>query len=328
MNIPFKKQQLIDWGRKTLEIEGRAVLAQQTNLGATFYEATSVLFQCKGKVIFTGLGKSGYVAQKLAATFSSIGTAAFFLHPSEALHGDFGMLDKKDCLVAIAHGGETREVLAVVNYCKERKIPVVALGAKKNSSLGEQADVFLQYLIQQEADPLGVAPTTSSTVALALGDALATTLMRCRNFNKANFAALHPGGTLGRALARVSGFMRQKESLVWVSLQASFSAVLPSLNQANFGVVGVLNEQQQLLGVISDGDLRRALLIHKEHAFSLKASDIMTQNPKCINREAQALKAVRIMEKHQITSLFVVSDETKSPIGLIRLHDLIIAGLI
>ena len=258
--MDIETRQLLQWGKQTLETEGKAVLSLSESLDDSFCRVIDVLLKCEGKVVFTGLGKSGYIAQKLASTFSSTGSHASYLHPAEALHGDFGMIKKNDCLFAIANSGETREVLAVVGFCKKNEIPVISVSGKESSSLSLASDYALTYKITQEADPLGLVPTTSSTVSLALGDALATTLMRCREFTKASFASLHPGGTLGRSLAKVKDFMRTTKDMVWVEPNMLLVDVLPCLNSSNFGIVGVLNAKKQLQGVISDGDLRRGLL--------------------------------------------------------------------
>jgi arabinose-5-phosphate isomerase len=275
------------------------------------------------------MGKSGHIGRKIASTLSSTGTSSVFLHPAEALHGDFGTLQPGDCLLAIAFGGETSEVLRVAEFARRSHIPVVAITGRADSSLARLADHVLDGSIAREACPLNLAPTTSTTVALALGDALAVALMRARGFTPHDFARLHPDGSLGRKLSLVKQYMREESTIARITPETSFHDVLEAVTRNNFGIVAVLNPAKQLIGAITDGDLRRAVLKHDAKAMGLKASDLMSGTPKTITPEELAVDAVAIMENHKITSLFVVkSAHDRELRGLLRLHDLLEAKIV
>jgi arabinose-5-phosphate isomerase len=278
---------------------------------------------CQGKIVTTGLGKSGFISRKLASTFASTGTAAIFLHPTEALHGDFGMLQKGDVLIAIAFGGETREVLAVCKFANRQNIPVIAITGKLESTLSQLADVVIDGSVDREADFLGLAPTASSTLALALGDSLAVAVMRSRGFTKEDFAALHPGGSLGFRLVCISEIMIKREKLNCVFPHSDFHQVLNAVTNPNYGICPVIGSNDEIIGAITDGDLRRALLASGDRALKFTAVDLMNSKPKLIDGGSRATDAITVMEKSKITSLFVTSGSAGKLLGLVRLHDLL-----
>ncbi len=315
--------QVVGWGKQALLAEAEALTLAAGRLGASFAAAVEVLSRCRGRVIVTGLGKSGHIGGKIAATLSSTGVPAQFVHASEALHGDFGMIAREDCLVAIAFGGETREVLSVAAFVRNNKQVVIAITGNMESSLARLSDVVLDGRIKNEADPLNLAPTSSSTVALALGDALAVALMNHRQFSREDFYALHPGGKLGRSLAQVSQWMHPLAKLSRIRRQEDFHAVLQAVTTPNFGICPVLNEQDQLEGAITDGDLRRALLQHGAEALKLTAESLMNRRPKTISPELRALDAITMMEQFKITAIFVQCQISMKLLGLLRLHDLL-----
>lgn len=316
---------ILAWGRRALLDESSALVEAAQRLGPSFCEAVDRILHLEGKVVVSGLGKSGHVGRKIAATFASTGTAAFFLHPSEALHGDLGMVQAQDILLLIAFGGETRETLEVANFGKRHNIPVIAISGKPQSSLAKAATVFLDGSVSREACHLNLAPTSSTTVAMALGDALAVALMRARGFKEKDFAQFHPDGSLGRQLSLVRDHMRR--DMLALSVEDSISRVLEVITAHNYGIAAVYDKNQQLIGVITDGDLRRALLDKKEKVFDLKAVDLMTKSPKTISPGHLAVDAVKVMEDYRVTSLFVVDDK-ELVTGLIRMHDLLAAKIV
>jgi arabinose-5-phosphate isomerase len=320
---------LVGWGRATLETECRALEAAAARLGPSFAEAVEAILAATGKVVVTGLGKSGHIARKIASTLSSTGTSAFYHKPTEALHGDFGMIQKSDCLIAIAFGGETQEVLEVARFARRTGIPVVGITGRLDSTLAQLCHYVLDGSVPREADELNLAPTASSTLAMALGDAIAMTLMRAKGFGAADFASLHPGGSLGRRLSLVRDHMHTGERLPVIGPEANFHQILEGVTSQNFGIVAVIDGQGQLLGAISDGDLRRALLRLDGEALRKDASELMTRNPKAIVGGALAIDALRIMNERQITQLFVVDrDGSRELAGIIRLHDLLAAKIL
>lgn len=306
--------------KQVLEKEAQAILVASQRLGDSFDEAVDLLFKTKGRVVVTGLGKSGHIARKIAASFASTGTAAYFLHPSEALHGDSGVLLETDCLLAIAQSGETIEILKLVEISRSKKIPVLAVTGNLDSSLARLSSVTISSAVESEADPYDIVPTCSSTVALALGDSLVVSLMHMKNFQVQDFASLHPSGALGKRLSSVEKFMC---SLNETALKTSdiFDEVLSVITKGEHGLGCVLGEDGSLLGVITDGDLRRAILKFKDEIFIKTASDLMTKNPVTIDSFAKVEVALLKMRKKKITSLFV-TDERKRLIGIVKLQDI------
>lgn len=312
-------------GRQALLDESTALAEAAGKLGASFCEAVDRILHSEGKVVVSGLGKSGHVGRKIAATFASTGTPAFFLHPSEALHGDLGMVQSQDILLLLAFGGETRETLEVANFGRRHNIPMIAITGRPQSTLAKIATVVLDGSVSREACHLNLAPSSSTTVAMALGDALAIALMRARGFKEKDFARFHPDGSLGRQLSLVSDHMRR--DMLTLAVDDSITRVLEVITAHNYGIAAVYDTQQRLAGAITDGDLRRALLSKKEEVFHLKASDLMTHAPKTILPGLLALDAVKMMEDYRVTSLFVV-DDRQSVVGLIRMHDLLAAKIV
>jgi arabinose-5-phosphate isomerase len=313
--------------QRVLDVELAALQAVRTRLGAEFGRAVELLLACRGKVVVTGVGKSGLVCRKMAATFASTGTPAFFLHAGEASHGDLGMLVRDDVLIAVSNSGETEEVLHVLPVARRFGIPLIALTGRRESTLARGADVTLDVSVPEEACPLGLAPTASTTVTMALGDALAVALLEERGFSQDDFALLHPAGALGRRLLRVEDLMHRDAQLPIVPQDASLKDTLVEITGKRLGVTGVVDAAGDLAGIVTDGDLRRGL----ERAAdirTLRASDLMTRAPKTIAPDALAAQAVAFMERHLITSLFVLAPGNKRPLGVIHLHDLLRAGIV
>ena len=312
-------------GRRALLDESQALQAAALRLDASFEAAVEHVKSIAGKVVVSGLGKSGHVGRKIAATLASTGTAAFFLHPSEALHGDLGMLQKGDVLLLVAFGGETRETIEVAKFAKRQQIPIIAITGRPLSSLAQAASYVLDGSVTREACPLNLAPTSSTTVAMALGDALAIALMHARGFKETDFAQFHPDGSLGRQLSLVSEHMQR--DLLELREADSIARVLEVITARNFGIAAVYGSGGELAGAITDGDLRRALLTKQAAVFNLSAADLMSRHPKTIAPDRLALDAVKMMEDHRITSLFVV-DAQQHVLGLIRMHDLLKAKIV
>ena len=321
------RDEVLTWGKEVLHKESTAIREAGSRLGLSFSAAVKMVLSCTGKVVVTALGKSGHVAAKIAATLSSTGTPATFLHASEALHGDFGMINHDDLLLAIAFGGETREVLAVCKFARRFGLKVIGITGKTDSSLADLADEVLDASISQEADTLGLAPTSSTSVSLSLGDALAVALMKARGFKEEHFAQLHPGGSLGKALVRVDELMHKRNAISAVLSDADFHAVLEAVTSPNFGIVAVIDAEGRIEGSVTDGDLRRALLKYGGNALKMHAVELMNPSPKTVAVDLKAIEVIGVMEKHKITSLFVVDQQDKL-LGLVRLHDLLAAKIV
>jgi arabinose-5-phosphate isomerase len=318
----------IDRAKHVLLIEADAIRALAERLGQEFVSAISILKNCKGKVVVTGLGKSGLVGQKISATFASTGTPSFFLHPAEGLHGDIGMLSKGDVVLALSNSGETEELLKLVPYFRRLELPIIALTGKTDSTLAKSAEVVLDVSVKEEACPYNLVPTASTTAMLAMGDALALALLEEKGFKPEDFALLHPAGTLGRKLLlKVSDLMQTGDRLPAVGPDAGLKEVILTMSSKMLGHAAVV-EKGNLLGVVSDGDLRRAMEKYPD-LFSKKARDIMTKNPKSVHPDDLAVAALAKMEKHNITALLVTDDPSgKHLVGIIHLHDLLKAGVV
>ena len=314
----------INYGRECLQAEAEAIRHAAQRLDNSFARALDCITACQGRVVVSGMGKSGHIARKISATLSSTGSPSFFLHPAEALHGDFGLLRKGDVLLAIAFSGETYEVNAVCRYAGHLQLPIIAITGRLASTLSSLADIVLDGAVQEEACPLGLAPTSSAITALALGDALAATLMKQRGFTEQQFASLHPGGTIGRRFQQVADFQQQATTVV---RQADFFAVLQGVSSHNHGIVAVVDDENNLLGAITDGDVRRALTQHRDQAFAMLAADLMTTQPKTVTPDVLVAEAVQRMEQHRITALFLVSPAPRTKLlGIVRLHELMAGG--
>jgi len=314
--------------REVLDVEASGILSLRDQLDESFVRAVELLFGCKGKVVVTGLGKSGLICRKIAATLSSTGTPSFFLHAGDGIHGDLGMMMKGDVVVAVSNSGETEELLKLLPIIKRLGLKLIAMTGNPNSALAQAADVSLNVIVKEEACSLGLSPTASTTAVLAMGDALAVVLLRERNFKEEDYALRHPGGILGRRLLlHVEDLMHRGEELPLVGQDSPMKETLLEITSKRLGVTGVTDNRGQLVGVITDGDLRRGL-DNKGNIFRLKAKDLMTKNPKTAPADELASRALALMERHSITSLFIQQNGAKRPAGVIHIHDLLKAGIV
>jgi len=318
---------LLDKASEVLTLEAESILAVRDRLSEEFEKAIILLLECPGKVVVTGMGKSGHIGTKIAATLASTGTPAFFVHPAELRHGDFGMLEERDIVVALSSSGETQEIKQVLDPIKRLGLKLISLTGNLDSSLAKASDVVIDVGVEREACPLNLAPTSSTTVALAMGDAIALVLMQQKGFQKEDFARSHPGGNLGKQLMSVSDVMRSGIQVPTVGLGADHGAILTEIDKKKCGFTTVVDDEGRLHGVITDGDLRRSLLKFGQDVFSKTAQDLMTKNPKTISSDCLAVAALKQMEKHSIADLLIL-DEQGRPIGLIDLKDLLKAGII
>ena len=314
---------------RVLEIEARSILKLKDQIGEEFSSAVDLLIKCKGKIFFTGIGKSGLIARKIASTMSSTGTPSIFVHAAESSHGDLGMITPEDIVFALSNSGETNELNDIIEYVSRKNIPLMSITRSAESSLGKASTIVLEVNVEEEACPMGLAPTSSTTAALALGDALSTALLKRRGFKEENFAELHPGGSLARMLTKVKDVMHA-EDIPLVSPQTTMKEVIYKMTSSvRRGLAGVVDKNKILQGIITDGDLRRAIEGSK-NIMELSAEDIMTLNPKVIDLDDVAEKAVHIMEKNLIQALFVVDEKSKTPmlpIGLVHIQDLLKKGI-
>lgn len=314
-------------GRRVLQIEAEALQAVAEQLDERFDRCIELLAGCKGKIVVTGMGKSGLICRKIAATLTSTGSPAVFLHAAEAAHGDAGVFVKGDVVLALSHSGETEELVRLLPLIKRLRLPVIALTGAPRSTLGRAADVVLDGSVAEEACPLGLAPTASTTAALALGDAIAVVLLERKGFGSSDFAVLHPAGALGRRFLKVEDIMHGGDDMPLVQMQTPFERTLMEITHKRLGVTGVIDAHGDLVGVITDGDLRRALGRNID-IRAAQAADLMTQSPKTINGGLLAEEAVAEMERHSITSLFVLAPGSRRPTGVLHLHDLLRAGVV
>jgi arabinose-5-phosphate isomerase len=314
--------------KRVIRVEAEALAALAESLDGEFEKAVRMILGARGRVVVTGMGKSGLICQKIASTMASTGTPAFFLHPAEGIHGDLGMIMKGDVVIAVSNSGETEEVLRILPVIKRLGAELIAMSGNRNSTLARSGDVFLDVSIKEEACPLGLAPTASTTATLAMGDALAVALLVERGFRAEDFALFHPGGSLGKKLLlKVRDLMHKDARIPLVSADTLMREALFEITSKGLGIVGVTSEKGSLAGVITDGDLRRALEKGID-IINMAARELMVVNPKRIEAEELAAKALQRMEQYAITSLFVfenIGDE--KPIGIIHLHDLLKAGL-
>jgi arabinose-5-phosphate isomerase len=306
--------------RRVLKSEADAIANLIDRIDYRFEKAVELLDSCKGRVVLTGMGKSGIICKKIAATFSSTGIPALFLHPAEAIHGDLGMIVSGDVLIAISNSGETPELLPLIEWVKRVGVPLIALTGNLKSNLARHSDIALDVSVSEEACPLNLVPTASTTAALAMGDALAMCLMEKRGFKLEDFARLHPGGRLGKKLMKVADLMRTGEQIPIVFSDTLMKDVIYEMSRKGLGVTSVLDREQRVVGIISDGDLRRHLETDNR-LLERRAADCMTLNPKSIPQEELATKALNIMEEMRITSLLVMDDRMHIQ-GIIHIHDL------
>jgi arabinose-5-phosphate isomerase len=326
MNDVADSQRLVEMGREALRIEAQAVAALVDRLGDDFERACRMLLACSGRVVVSGMGKSGHVGGKIAATLASTGTPAFFLHPAEASHGDLGMVAKGDVVLAISYSGETAELLTILPLFKRIGAPLVAMTGNPASTLAREADVHLDISVPAEACPLNLAPTASTTATLAMGDALAVALLKHRGFTEEDFARSHPGGSLGRRLLlHVSDVMRRGNDLPRVGPDTPLTEGLLEMSRKRLGLTAIVDEGDRVLGVFTDGDLRRAL-DRRVDIHGSRMSDVMTRSPRSIGPHELAAEAVLMMEKHAVNGLLVL-DDTGRLVGALNVHDLLRAGV-
>lgn len=306
-----------DYAKEVFKIEAQAIQQLSQYLDDHFNQAIELILLTKGKLIVTGMGKSGLIGRKMAATFSSTGTPSFFLHPAEAFHGNLGMVAKNDVLLAISKSGETSEILQLIPFLKKQQLPIIAICAAANSTLVKNASHFLNVLVNQEACPLDLAPTASSTATLAMGDALAMALMKARNFQRADFAQFHPGGSLGRKLLMAVQTVMHQKKLPIIPPTTGMESLINAMTTGKLGLV-VIQKNQQIIGIITDGDLRRIMRKKQTQFFQLQAKDFMTKNPIRIAPSLTIKAAEALMVKHKITSLLVA--QKGNLVGIVQIY--------
>lgn len=317
---------ITDLAKEVLDIEAYSILKLKNNINGCFEKAIDILYSCKGRVIVTGMGKSGIIGKKIAATLSSTGTPSYFLHPAESTHGDSGIITRDDIIIAISNSGETKELLNLLPLIKRFGVPMIALTGGLNSTLAKTSDVTLDISVEKEACPLNKAPTASTTATLAMGDALAVCLLEKRGFTEDDFLVLHPSGTLGKGfLYKVDELMIKGEKLPLASEDDLFTDVIELISEKRLGVAILTDKNGTLTGVLTDGDIRRTLIKYP-NVKGLKAKEVMTVNPKTVLPEDLAAKALHLMEKYSITAL-AITDENKKPAGVLHIHDLLRAGV-
>ena len=312
--------------KEVLEIEANSILRLKENIGEEFDKAIDILYSCKGRVIVTGMGKSGLIGKKIAATMSSTGTPSYFLHPAESTHGDSGVITREDVIIAISNSGETQELMNLLPLIKRFGCPMIGMTGNMNSTLAKASEVVLDISVEREACPLGKAPTASTTATLAMGDTLAVCLMEKKGFTKEDFLMYHPSGKLGKGLTyKVKDLMITGDKMPLVSDTESFTNVLNTISEYKLGMAMILDSDKKLSGVLTDGDIRRTIIKYP-NSSNVQVKDVMTVNPKRITSDAYAASALNLMEKYSITALAVV-DESNTPVGVIHVHDLLRAGV-
>jgi arabinose-5-phosphate isomerase len=323
----MNRESILQIAANVFEDEIAGINQVRSYIGDSFVSAIELIYNCKGKIIVTGMGKSGHIGNKIAATMASTGTPAFFVHPAEALHGDLGMIDEKDVVIAISFSGESDELMGILPIVKRRNVPMIAMTGNSDSSLAKIANCVLNIKVDKEACPLGLAPTTSTTACLVLGDALAVSLYTLRGFKPEDFALSHPGGSLGRRLlTRASDLMHTGEWLPLVYPDTSLKDVVMEISKKGLGFAGVVDGGNKIIGVITDGDLRR-LIDNQINIQTTTAQAIMSKSPKTILSSSLAVEAIELMENNKITG-FVVVDENNQFVGAFNLYDLLQAKLI
>lgn len=317
---------ICDLAKEVLDIEAHSILKLKNSINENFEKAIDLLYACKGRVIVTGMGKSGLIGKKIAATLSSTGTPSYFLHPAESIHGDSGIITREDVIIAISNSGETKELLSLLPLIKRFGVPLIGLTGGLNSTLARTSDVFLDISVEKEACPLNKAPTASTTATLAMGDALAVCLLEKRGFSEEDFLVFHPGGALGKGfLYSVSELMITGDKLPLAFEDDNFTEVLELISQKKLGLAIIVDQSGSMKGVLTDGDIRRTLIKHPQ-VQNLKVKEVMTVNPKTILPHELAAKALHLMEKYSITAL-TITDENKKPVGVLHIHDLLKAGV-
>jgi len=319
---------IIDIAKKVLKTEAAAVNAMIEKLGSNFEKAVEVIYQSKGRVVVTGMGKSGLVGKKIAATLASTGTPAFSLHPAEATHGDLGMVTSDDVIIAISNSGETEEIIELIPFLKRFNVHLISLTGSPDSSLSKAADVTLDVSVKEEACPFGIVPTASTTAAMAMGDALAVALLMRRGFKEQDFAFFHPGGKIGKKFfIKVKDIMHTGDKIPKVTIRTPMSKAVIEMSTKRLGHTIVFDDNNKLAGVITDGDLRRGIEKWSGKLFEMTAGEVMTKSPKTVSEEELAAKALSVMEGNSITAL-VVTDKDGKVVGSIHLHDILRQGIV
>ncbi len=325
MGTEENKFDYINVAKRVLDIESSAIASLKSDLGESFTNACELCFNCTGKIIVMGLGKSGHIADKIAATFASTGTSAFFIHPSEAIHGDLGMIDREDVVLVLSNSGETEEIISLIPVIKNMGIKIIALTGNKESKLSNEADIHIHVLVKEEACPMNLAPTASTSAALAMGDAIAVALLEKRGFTKEDFAKSHPGGSLGKQLLlSVEDIMHTGDEIPRVYETDKLASGLIEMSEKALGMTVIINEKDDLVGIFTDGDLRRTLE-NKIDIQNTNMKEVMKKNPYVIKKETLAYNAVAKIQENKITSLVVV--DGKKVIGALNIHDLFRAGV-
>lgn len=319
---------ILDIAKRVLKIEADAVSALTEKLDSNFEKAIDIIYKSKGRVVVTGMGKSGLVGKKIAATLSSTGTPAFFMHPAEAGHGDLGMVTSDDVIIAISNSGETEELIGLLPLFERFNVSLISMAGNSSSTLSKSADVAIDVSVKEEACPLGIVPTASTIAAMAMGDALAVALLTKRGFKEEDFAFFHPGGSLGKKLLiRVKDLMHTGDALPLISPETSMTKAVMEISSKRLGVTIVADADKKILGIVTDGDLRRGIEKWGKAFFDMKAGEVMTENPKTISENELAAKALSIMEGKSITSLAVPDNEGRAK-GIIHLHDILKQGIV
>jgi arabinose-5-phosphate isomerase len=321
-------EDVLNIARHVLTIEAEAVLALIDKLNGNFGKAVNIIFNAEGRVVVTGMGKSGLVGKKISATLASTGTPAFFLHPAEASHGDLGMVTSHDVMIAISCSGETNELIDLIPFIKRFNVSIISLTGNAHSTLARASDAFIDVSVKEEACPLGITPTSSTTAALAMGDALAVALIVRRGFKQEDFACFHPGGSLGKQLLiRVKDLMHFGEDLPLITPRTPVMDAIMEISSKRLGMAIIVDETDRIAGVLTDGDVRRGIQKYAKDFFDMKAGEVMTKNPRTISADELAAKALSIMQTFSITSI-VVPDSNGEAAGIIHLHDILRKGIV
>lgn len=327
MNSTLNNFDFISSAKRTIRQERLAVEVLEGRVNDQFTQACQLILNCQGRVVVTGMGKSGHIANKIAATLASTGTPAFYLHPGEASHGDLGMVTRQDVIIALSNSGSSAEILTLVPVFKRLATPIISMTGKPTSALAQAADVNLDISVEKEACPLDLAPTSSTTVSLVMGDAIAVALLEARGFGPEDFATSHPGGALGRKLLlRVSDVMRNDEAIPKVTKESALAIGLAEMTSKGLGMTTIINSEQKLVGIFTDGDLRRCIDANINIHTAL-IGDVMNASPRTIHTNSLAVEALNIMEKFKITAL-IAEDGEKAPVGIVHMHDLLRAGIV
>ena len=315
--------------KEVIRIEAEAVSSIEKRIDDLFESAVQKIVGCTGRLIVSGMGKSGLISQKIASTMASTGTPSHFVHPGEATHGDLGMITREDVLMIVSNSGETMELIQIIPSVKKKGVTIIGLIGRKNSTLAEQSDIYLDTSVHEEACTLDLAPTASTTATLAMGDALAVSLLEIRGFNKEDFAELHPSGMLGkRLLLTIDQLAHKGDSIPFILKDSSIKDALFNISEKGLGLTGVIDEEDNLVGIITDGDIRRGLEKIGNEILNKTAEHLMSKNPKWVPSDTLAISALELMEKHSITSLFVFSDnKLKRPDGIVHIHDILRSGI-